>query len=60
MPSLLAIPQAWVETYRPLPTGWWSNHAEGIERVWRVRARQWTAWRARWAWIRVYSSREWS
>jgi N-acetylmuramoyl-L-alanine amidase len=34
MPSLLAIPQAWVETYRPLPTGWWSNHAEGIERVW--------------------------
>ena len=34
MPSLLAIPDAWVETYRPLPTGWWSNHAEGIERVW--------------------------
>lgn len=34
MASLLAIPQAWVETYRPLPTGWWSNHAEGIERVW--------------------------
>jgi len=34
MPSLLAIPEAWVETYRPLPTGWWSNHAEGIERVW--------------------------
>jgi len=30
MPSLLAIPQAWVETYRPLPVGWWSNHAEGI------------------------------
>lgn len=34
MASLLAIPQAWVETYRPLPVGWWSNHAEGIERVW--------------------------
>jgi len=34
MPSLLAIPDAWIETYRPLPTGWWSNHAEGIERVW--------------------------
>jgi len=34
MPSLLAIPDAWVETYTPLPADWWQTHGQGIQRIW--------------------------
>ncbi len=34
MASLLAIPQAWVETYAPLPADWWQTHGQGIQRIW--------------------------
>jgi len=34
MPSLLAIPDAWVETYAPLPADWWQTHGQGLQRIW--------------------------